>query len=58
MERLAYNVDEAAEIIGISRRLLYELLRTGELGSIKIRNRRVIRRSDITTFLDAHEPAA
>ena len=31
-ERLAYSPDEAAELLGISRELVHDLLRTGQLG--------------------------
>ena len=35
-ERLAYSVDEAASIIGLSRDLLYDQMRCGNLGYTKI----------------------
>ncbi len=31
-ERLAYSPEEAAELLGISRELVHDLLRTGQLG--------------------------
>jgi len=34
-ERLAYSPDEAAELLGISRELVHDLLRTGQLGSVR-----------------------
>ena len=34
-ERLAYSPEEAAEPLGISRELIHDLLRTGQLGSVK-----------------------
>ena len=34
-ERLAYSPDEAAELLGISTELVHDLLRTGQLGSVK-----------------------
>lgn len=49
--RLGYSVEEAGELIGISRRTLYELIRTGELGSVKVGNRRLVRHSDLELFL-------
>lgn len=55
--KLAFSVEEAADIIGISRRTIYELIRTGDLGSVKIGSRRLIRQSDITRFLDGLEAA-
>jgi excisionase family DNA binding protein len=41
-ERLAYSPDEAAELLGISRELVHDLLRTGQLGSVKAERRRLI----------------
>jgi excisionase family DNA binding protein len=41
-ERLAYSLDEAAELLGISRELVHDLLRTGQLGSVKAGRRRLI----------------
>jgi excisionase family DNA binding protein len=34
-ERLTYSPEEAAELLGISRELAHDLLRTGQLGSVK-----------------------
>jgi excisionase family DNA binding protein len=41
-ERLACSPDEAAELLGISRELVHDLLRTGQLGSVKAGRRRLI----------------
>ena len=41
-ERLAYSPDEAAELLGISRELVHDLLSTGQLGSVKAGRRRLI----------------
>ncbi len=57
MSKLAYSVEEAADLIGISRRTIYELIRTGDLGSVKIGTRRLIRKTDLTQFLDDLEAA-
>lgn len=56
--KLAYSIEEAGYLIGISRRTLYELIRTGEIGSIKIRNRRLIRHTDLVQYLDELGAAA
>ena len=56
--KLAFDVNEAAGMLSISRRTLYELLRSGELRSIKIGSRRLVRMSDMTEFLQNHEDAA
>lgn len=53
VDRLAYSPAEAAEAIGISRAKLYELLEAGELRSVKIGRRRLIRAADLESLLDA-----
>ncbi len=35
-ERLAYRIDEAAELAGVSRRTIYNLIAHGKLKTIKI----------------------
>lgn len=41
-ERRTYSVDEAAAMLGISRSLAYECVKTGEIPSLKFRRRIVI----------------
>jgi excisionase family DNA binding protein len=55
-ERLAYSPDEAAELLGISRELVHDLLRTGQLGSVKAGRRRLIAKHHLEAFL-AGKPA-
>jgi excisionase family DNA binding protein len=50
-ERLAYSPDEAAELLGISRELIHDLLRTGQLGSVKAGRRRLIGKAHLEAFL-------
>jgi excisionase family DNA binding protein len=50
-ERLAYSVDEVAQITGLSRDLLYDQMRAGRLGYIKVGRRRIITRQHLDTFL-------
>jgi len=50
-ERLAYSVDEAAVITGLSRDLLYEQMRTGKLAYLKVGRRRIITRQHLEAFL-------
>ena len=50
-ERLAYSPDEAAEVLGISRELVHDLLRTGQLGSVKAGRRRLIAKHHLEAFL-------
>jgi excisionase family DNA binding protein len=54
-ERLAHSPDEAAELLGISRELVHDLLRTGQLGSVKAGRRRLIAKYHLEAFL-AGEP--
>lgn len=42
MTRKTYTVDEAADVLGISRSLAYECVKTGELPSLRFRRRIVI----------------
>jgi excisionase family DNA binding protein len=50
-ERLAYSPDEAADLLGISRELVHDLLRTGQLGSVKAGRRRLIGKRHLEAFL-------
>jgi excisionase family DNA binding protein len=50
-ERLAYSVDEAARLTGLSRDLLYDQMRVGNLDFIKVGRRRLITRQHLERFL-------
>ena len=50
-ELLAYSVDEAAAITGLSRDLLYDQMRVGKLAYLKVGRRRIITRQHLETFL-------
>jgi excisionase family DNA binding protein len=56
LERLAYSVDEAAAITGLSRDLLYDQMRTGKLAYLKIGRRRIITRQHLQAFLSNNDP--
>ena len=51
VDRLAYSVQEAARITGLSRDLLYAQMRTGKLAYLKVGRRRVITRQHLEEFL-------
>jgi excisionase family DNA binding protein len=53
--RLAFSPDEAAELLGLSRELINDLLRTGELLSVKAGRRRIISRHHLAAFLGVPE---
>jgi excisionase family DNA binding protein len=50
-QRLSYSVAQAAVVSSISRSKLYELIKNGRLGSIKIGGRRLVRHSDLVALL-------
>jgi excisionase family DNA binding protein len=50
-DRLAYSVDEAARITGLSRDLLYDQMRAGKLSYLKVGRRRIITRQHLEAFL-------
>jgi excisionase family DNA binding protein len=50
-DRLAYSVAEAALITGLSRDLLYDQMRAGKLGYLKVGRRRIITRRSLDAFL-------
>jgi excisionase family DNA binding protein len=49
--RLAYSVDEAARLTGLSRDLLYDEMRRGNLAYVKVGRRRLIARQHLQQFL-------
>jgi excisionase family DNA binding protein len=55
VERIAYSPDEVAELVGISRELVHDLLRTGQLGSVKAGRRRLISKRHLEAFLAREE---
>jgi len=56
-ERLLLRPVEAAERLGIGRTKLYELLRSGELRSVKIGGARRVSATALADFVAALDPA-
>jgi excisionase family DNA binding protein len=52
----AYTVEQVAEILHIGRDKFYQLLRTGQLRSIKIGNSRRITSQHLAEFITSLEP--
>lgn len=48
---LLLTLDEAAEVLGVSRRTVSTLIADGSLKSLKVRRARRIRRADLDTFI-------
>jgi len=54
VERKTYSVDEAAQILGISRSLAYECIKTGEIPAVRFGTRIVIPYGAIEQLVDGH----
>jgi excisionase family DNA binding protein len=50
--RLAYSVEEAADLLGIGRTFMFHLVATGEIDSFKIGNRRKIHRDALDGYIE------
>jgi excisionase family DNA binding protein len=48
---MAYGVNDAAALLGVSRWTLYELLRRGEIRSFKVAGRRLVSVQAIVEFI-------
>jgi len=47
----AYRIDEAADVLRVSRSSIYNMIRDGRLKSVKIAGRTIIARSEIERLL-------
>ena len=50
--KISYTIKEASAACGISRSTLYGLIKAGELVTVKIGSRTLIRRADLEGLLD------
>ena len=55
--RLAVSPAEAAQMLGLGRTKLYELIADNEIASVKIGTRRLIRVAELEAWLAAREGA-
>ena len=53
VNRLLYGMDEAADVTSLSKRKLYQLISSGELASVKVGKRRLIRAADLDVFVQS-----
>jgi excisionase family DNA binding protein len=51
MEKLAFSVEEVAELLSVGRSKVFELVRSGHLGSVKLGNRRLVTQADLDEFI-------
>jgi len=57
LERLTLTVEEAGELLGISRALAYEMARTGRLPTLRFGKRIVVPKKAIENMLERSVPA-
>ena len=57
-ERLTFTVTEAADLLGISRGMAYECVRTGEIPSVRLRGRILVPRHRLDELLSGDGEAA
>ena len=58
LNRLTVTVEEAGELLGISRGLAYELVRRGELPHIRLGRRLVVPVRPLMAMIDGEEEPA
>lgn len=49
--RLAVGIEEAADLLGLGRSLLFRLIKEGQLRSVKVGKRRLIAVSELEAFM-------
>lgn len=52
VERMAYRINEAAEVLALSRSRFYELVAEGRIRTLKEGARTLVRRSELERYLD------
>ncbi len=52
MTRLAYRIDEAAEMLGISPRMIYNLITHGKLKTVRIGRCRLVTAAALQTLVE------
>lgn len=52
LQRMAYRVSEAAQVLAISRSRFYELVAEGRIRTLKEGARTLVRRSELERYLD------
>jgi excisionase family DNA binding protein len=55
---LVMTVEEASRLLGISRGLAYELVRRGDLPSLRLGRRLVVPRQRLLALLDTENPSS
>jgi len=58
MEKIAYNVAELAEVLGVCRSVAYELVQREDFPTIRIGRRIVVRVDSLNAWLEQQEGQA
>jgi excisionase family DNA binding protein len=53
LQRLLYTVDEAAQCLSVGRTNVFDLIRRGEIESVKIGSRRLVPRAALEAFVNS-----
>jgi excisionase family DNA binding protein len=54
LDRYAYDLDTAAQVVSVSRRTLYRAIRAGDLTVTKIGRRTLVTAAALSEWLDKH----
>lgn len=54
MEKLVYSIQEAADLLGISRSYAYELVRNGTIPALVLGRKRVIPKEKFVTWVNGN----
>ena len=54
MEKLVYSIQEAADLLGISRSYAYELVRNGTIPALELGRKRVIPKEKFVAWLNGN----
>jgi excisionase family DNA binding protein len=57
MKPVAHQIPRAAEASGLSRSLLYALMKSGQLAYVKVGRRRLITHDDLQALISRHRVA-
>lgn len=58
MEKLAYSVEDVADLLSVGRSKVVQLVSTGELPSVKLGGRRLVTRRDLDEFVEGLRTAS
>lgn len=57
MEKLVYSIQEAADLLGISRSYVYEMVRNGTIPSLELGKKRVIPKVKFNQWVNGEKRA-